>query len=305
MKILVTGGAGFIASHLVDTLIDYGHKVCVVDNLSTGDILNVNKLAKFYKLDILDSIKFREIFEFEKPDLVSHHAAQTSVRLSEENPSNDVSINVLGTLNVLNLCLDYNVKKIIFPSTCAVYSEPIYFPMDEKHPIDPKSIYGLSKYTAENYIRLFSKSSELKYTIFRYGNVFGPRQNPLGEAGVVSIFVGQMLNGVQPVIFGDGSKTRDYIFIKDIINANISVVDETGDNQIFNLGSGKETSDLEIFASVRNSVEVDVDPNFADLRKGEAKRVLLSIKKANEILNWEPKVLLDKGILEVVKNYKK
>ena len=305
MKILITGGAGFIASHLVDALVSNGHDVCVVDNLSTGDICNVNKEAKFYEIDILDSIELKSIFEFEKPDLVSHHAAQTSVRLSEENPTNDVSTNVIGTLNILNLCLNYDVKKIIFPSTCAVYSEPSYLPMDEEHPIDPKSIYGLSKYTAENYIRFFSKSNVLKYTIFRYGNVFGPRQNPLGEAGVVSIFTGQMLNGIQPVIFGDGNKTRDYVYVSDIVQANLNALGGISDNQIFNLGSGKEISDFEIFSSVRNNVGIDVEPNFANIRKGEAKRVSLSIKKANEILKWKPKVLLDQGILEVVRTFKK
>lgn len=305
MKILITGGAGFIASHLVDALVSNGHDVCVVDNLSTGDICNVNKEAKFYEIDILDSMELKSIFEFEKPDLVSHHAAQTSVRLSEENPTNDVSTNVIGTLNILNLCLNYDVKKIIFPSTCAVYSEPSYLPMDEEHPIDPKSIYGLSKYTAENYIRFFSKSNVLKYTIFRYGNVFGPRQNPLGEAGVVSIFTGQMLNGIQPVIFGDGNKTRDYVYVSDIVQANLNALGEISDNQIFNLGSGKEISDFEIFSSVRNNVGIDVEPNFANIRKGEAERVSLSIKKANEILKWKPKVLLDQGILEVVRTFKK
>ena len=305
MKILITGGAGFIASHLVDALVSNGHDVCVVDNLSTGDICNVNKEAKFYEIDILDSMELKSIFEFEKPDLVSHHAAQTSVRLSEENPTNDVSTNVIGTLNILNLCLNYDVKKIVFPSTCAVYSEPSYLPMDEEHPIDPKSIYGLSKYTAENYIRFFSKSNVLKYTIVRYGNVFGPRQNPLGEAGVVSIFTGQMLNGIQPVIFGDGNKTRDYVFVSDIVRANLNALDEISDNQIFNLASGKEISDFEIFSSVRNNIGIDVEPNFANIRKGEAKRVSLSIKKANEILKWKPKVLLDQGVLEVVKTFKK
>ena len=305
MKILITGGAGFIASHLVDALISAGHKVSVVDNLSTGDIYNVNKAANFYEVDILDSFKLKSIFEFEKPDLVSHHAAQTSVRLSEESPTKDVSTNVIGTLNILNLCLTYKVKKIVFSSTCAVYSEPSYLPMDEEHPIDPKSIYGLSKYTAENYIRFFSKSSHLKYTIFRYGNVFGPRQNPLGEAGVVSIFTGQMLNGIRPVIYGDGNKTRDYIFVNDIVMANLNVLDVAGDNQTFNLASGKEISDFEIFSSVRNSIGIDVEPSFANIRKGEAERVSLSIKKANEILRWEPKTLLDQGILEVVRSIKK
>ena len=177
--------------------------------------------------------------------------------------------------------------------------------MDEEHPIDPKSIYGLSKYTAENYIRFFSKSNVLKYTIFRYGNVFGPRQNPLGEAGVVSIFTGQMLNGIQPVIFGDGNKTRDYVFVSDIVRANLNALDEISDNQIFNLASGKEISDFEIFSSVRNNVGIDVEPSFSNIRKGEAKRVSLSIKKANEILKWKPKVLLDQGVLEVVKTFKK
>tara|TARA_A100001037_G_scaffold306834_1_gene356671 strand:- start:59746 stop:60663 length:918 start_codon:yes stop_codon:yes gene_type:complete len=305
MKILITGGAGFIASHLVDALISCGHKVSIVDDLSSGDMVNVNKLANFYKINILDLDQLKTIFEIEKPDLISHHAAQTSVRISEENPLNDASINVVGTLNVLNLCLYYNISKIIFASTCAVYSEPCYLPMDEDHPVDPKSIYGLSKLTAENYIRHFSKTSDLKHTIFRYGNVFGPRQNPLGEAGVVSIFTGQMLKGVQPIIFGDGNKTRDYIYIEDIVQANLNVLEDIGNNQTFNLGSGKETSDFEIFSSVRDHVGVNIEPNFANIRKGEARRVCLNIEKANKILKWSPQRLLNKGVLEVVKSFKK
>ncbi|MBN19537.1 MAG: UDP-glucose 4-epimerase [Chloroflexi bacterium] len=305
MKILITGGAGFIASHLVDALISCGHKVSIVDDLSSGDMVNVNKLANFYKINILDLDQLKTIFEIEKPDLISHHAAQTSVRISEENPLNDASINVVGTLNILNLCLYYNISKIIFASTCAVYSEPCYLPMDEDHPVDPKSIYGLSKLTAENYIRHFSKTSDLKHTIFRYGNVFGPRQNPLGEAGVVSIFTGQMLKGVQPIIFGDGNKTRDYIYIEDIVQANLNVLEDIGNNQTFNLGSGKETSDFEIFSSVRDHVGVNIEPNFANIRKGEARRVCLNIEKANKILKWSPQRSLNKGVLEVVKSFKK
>ncbi|HDD35232.1 MAG TPA: NAD-dependent epimerase/dehydratase family protein, partial [Candidatus Desulfofervidus auxilii] len=221
MKVLLTGGAGFIGSHIADKLVEEGNEVIIVDNLSTGKKKNLNPKAKFYDVDITNVNALEEVFSKEKPDIVNHHAAQTDVRHSMRDPNFDAMVNVLGSLNILQLCSKYRVKKIIYASTSAVYNEPLYVPMDEKHPIDPLSGYGVTKYTVELYLHVYSQNHGISYTIFRYGNVYGPRQDPYGECGVVAIFSEQMLAGIQPTIFGDGSKTRDYVYVGDIVDANI------------------------------------------------------------------------------------
>ena len=193
MKVLLTGGAGFIGSHIADRLLEEGWKVVVVDNLSTGYERNLNPNVKFYKLDITDAEALEQVFAMEKSDIVSHHAAQVDVRRSMDDPKFDATVNVLGILNILQLCVKYKVKKIVFSSTSAVFNEPLYLPMDEKHPVDPISAYGVTKYTSELYLRLYFENYGFPYTAFRYGNVYGPRQDPHGECGVVAIFSEQML----------------------------------------------------------------------------------------------------------------
>jgi UDP-glucose 4-epimerase len=221
MKILVTGGAGFIGSHVVDAYLELGHEVVVVDNLSSGSIENLNPKAKFYKMDIRDS-DIEDLFKNEKPDIVNHHAAQMDVRKSVEDPIYDADVNIIGSLNLLQNCIRYGVKKFIFASTGgAIYGEQDYFPADEEHPTRPLSPYGVAKLTVEKYLYFYKEVHGLNYVVLRYANIYGPRQNPHGEAGVVAIFTSKMLKGEQPVINGDGFQTRDYTFVGDVVRANV------------------------------------------------------------------------------------
>ena len=305
MKVLLTGGAGFIGSHIADKLVEEGNEVIIVDNLSTGKKKNLNPKAKFYDVDITNINALEEVFSKEKPDIVNHHAAQTDVRHSMRDPNFDAMVNVLGSLNILQLCSKYRVKKIIYASTSAVYNEPLYVPMDEKHPIDPLSGYGVTKYTVELYLRVYSQNYGISYTIFRYGNVYGPRQDPYGECGVVAIFSEQMLTGIQPTIFGDGSKTRDYVYVSDIVDANIFAMNGLGDGEVFNLGWGKEITDFEVFDAVRKALGVQVEPIYSKKRPGEVDRVCLNSSKAKTKLGWKPKVNFEEGIALTVEYYRK
>lgn len=301
-KALVTGGAGFIASHIVDGLIGEGFTVSIVDNLATGKERNINSLAHFYKMDIRDE-KLSDIFDREKPDIVFHLAAQMDVRKSVEDPSYDADVNVRGAINILENSRRTGVGKILFSSTGgAIYGEPEYFPVKEDHPIRPLSPYGLTKFVFENYLFLYKRLYDFDYTVLRYPNVFGPRQDPHGEAGVVAIFSQQMLTGIQPKIFGDGSKTRDYVFIEDIVKANILCIDR-GSAQILNLGWGKEIRDIDVFESVRDALGLKVEPLFADQRLGEIERMSLDASRATELVGWKPSVTFKEGIGRAVEFY--
>jgi len=303
-KTLVTGAAGFIASHVVDALIERGCSVAVVDNLSTGYERNLNSKARFYKIDIRDE-KLKDVFDREKPELVIHHAAQMDVRKSVEDPIYDAQVNVLGSLNLIENCKRVGVKKIIYASTGgAVYGEPNVFPVTEEYTIDPLSQYGITKHVFEHYLSLYYKLYGLRFTVLRYPNVYGPRQDPHGEAGVVAIFTEQMLEGITPKIFGDGKKTRDYVFVEDIVRANMIAVDK-GDGEIVNLGWGKEVTDFEIFDSVRKALRVEVEPIYAEKRLGEIDRICLDATKAKKVLGWKPTVTLKDGIAKAVEYYKK
>ena len=300
MKILVTGGAGFIASHIVDVLVEDGHEVLVVDDLSNGRSDRVNPQARVYQVDIADSDGLRDVFDREKPDIVNHHAALTSVRHSMSGPEVDARVNIIGTINVLQNCVAHGVQRLVFASSGAVYAEPQYIPMDEGHPIAPKSAYGLSKYTAEGYIRLYADVYGLRHTIFRYGNVFGPRQDPRGEAGVVAIFTEQLLNGIQPTIFGDGTKTRDYVFVEDISRANLMATIGSSGNDTLNLARGVEVSDFEVFDAVRGATGTSVEPVYSDKRPGEADRSSLDCSRAEQVLGWTPWTTFRAGVDQVV-----
>ena len=288
----------------MDAMLEEGHSVAVIDDLSSGSPENLNSRARLYDLSITDAEAVEKVIADERPDLVSHHAAQTDVRRSMADPLFDATVNALGTINLLQLSVQHDVTRFIFASTCAVYSEPRYMPMDESHPIGPQSAYGASKHTAENYVRLYADVHGLRHKIFRYGNVYGPRQNPRGEAGVVAIFAGELLSGAQPTIFGDGTKTRDYIFVQDIVTANLKAMGEGGDNEVFNLSWGREVTDLQIFEAVRMAIGASTTPRYAPKRSGEADRVSLDSSRAAKALGWRPTVRLEEGVQQSVSYYR-
>jgi UDP-glucose 4-epimerase len=300
MRILVTGGAGFIASHVADAYLAAGHDVAVVDNLSTGFRANVHPRARFHEVDICDPEALDSVLAAERPELVSHHAAQMDIRRSTRDPAFDARCNILGSLNLLESCVRHAVRKVIYISTGgAVYGEPRTLPVPEEHPIQPISHYGVSKHTVEHYLHLYALQHGLRYTVLRYPNVFGPRQNPHGEAGVIAIFTGQLLAGVPPQIFGDGTKTRDYVFIEDIVRGNLLALDR-GDDRIYNLGSGIETSDRQVYDAVRAAVGNGPDPVDAAARPGEIQRIALDASRARAELGWEPQIPFAEGVRRVV-----
>lgn len=298
-KVLITGGAGFIASNVADKMIELGHSVVIVDDLSSGFEYNINPKAKFYKMDIRDP-KLKEVFAKEKPDYVDHHAAQMDVRKSVEDPMFDADVNIKGGLHVIMLALEYKVKKFIYASTGgAVYGEPEYLPVDEKHPVNAISQYGISKHTLEHYLFLYNYLYGMNYTILRYPNVFGPRQNPHGEAGVNAIFIGMMLEGKTPKIFGTGTAVRDYIYVGDVVEANIIAMTK-GDKNIYNLGWGRGISVNEIYAILQKLLKFENPPIYAEARAGEIERVYLDATKAKKELGWEPKVTYEEGLQKTI-----
>ncbi len=303
MKILVTGGAGFIGSHLVDDLIERGDEVVVVDNLSTGRRENVNPQTKLYELSIGD-LGLADIFERERPDIISHHAAQIDLRRSVNEPLFDAQENILGSLNVIVNSVRYGVNIFIYASSGgAVYGEPQYLPVDENHQINPTSQYGVSKHTVEHYLHSYALQYGLNYVVLRYPNVYGPRQNTLGEAGVVAIFARQMLGGERPTIFGSGGKTRDYTHVSDVVSANLLAM-EQGKNVICNIGTGVETSDQEIFDALAEALGYDGSPLYTSVRPGEIQRICLDWSKAERELGWRPQLSLKEGIAKTVAYFK-
>lgn len=299
MRILVTGGAGFIASHVVDAYIAAGHEVAVVDDLSTGHDANLNPKARFYQLDIR-SDSLAEIFAKERPEVVNHHGAQMSVLVSIGEPLRDASINVLGSLNILECARQAGTRKVIYISTGgAAYGEPRYLPCDEEHPVDPLCPYGISKHTPEHYLALYQRLYGLDFTVLRYPNVYGPRQDPHGEAGVVAIFAGRMLRGERVVINGSGEQERDFVSITDIVRANAAALDRAG-GEIVNLGSGRGTSVNEIFAALANITGYPQPPLYGPAKAGEVFKIYLSGDKAQRLLGWKPVVTLDEGLAATV-----
>lgn len=303
MKILVTGGAGFIGSHVVDLLINAGHDVAVVDNLATGRLSNLNPKATFYQVDIR-SREMEKVFETERPEVVDHHAAQMDVRRSVADPIYDADINVIGGLNMLNLSVKYGVRKFIHISSGgAVYGEPVYLPCDEKHPVQPLCPYGATKYMLELYLYMYKETYGLDYSIIRYPNVYGPRQDPAGEAGVVAIFTGQMLKNRPVTIYGTGEQVRDYVFVKDCARANLALLDN-GSGHVYNLGFGIGTTVNQIFDGLRQATDYPFPANYAPARPGETFRIYLDASRANTELGWEPKVPLDEGLRQTVEYFR-
>lgn len=308
-KILVTGGAGFIASHIVDTLIARGHRVVVVDNLSRGKKENINPRAKFYKVDIRDK-KIESIFKKEKPDFVFHYAAQIDTRTSVRDPVFDAEVNVLGTINILQNAAKIKVKKIIFASTGgALSSEATVLPTPESKFALPVSPYGAAKISAEMYLHYFWKACGMAYTALRMANVYGPRQSSYGEAGVIAIFADKMLRGEQPIIFGSGRQTRDYVYIRDVVRANMLAFKSKKVGSC-NVGTEKEASVLELFKKLKkltgsNVSEVHGSPvgqkdKTTTVVAGEQMRSVLDCSKIRRELGWRPTVGLDEGLRKTV-----
>jgi len=303
MEVLVTGGAGFIGSNIVDGLIKEGHKVIVVDNLSTGKKENLNEKAEFYQFDIRDQ-ELEKVFEENNIIHVIHHAAQIDVQHSIKDPLFDAQNNILGTINVLEMAKEYEVEKIIYASSAAVYGEPDYLPVDEEHPIKAMSPYGITKHTPEHYIKMYSELYDLKYTIFRYSNVYGPRQDPKGEGGVVSIFVDKMLAEERPVIFGDGEQTRDFIHVYDIVKANLLAL-EKGDNILVNISTESRDSVNDLVDYLNEVLPYSLEAINEEARKGDILHSSLANGKAKELLDWSPDYDLRAGLEQTVEYYSK
>src|SRR5260370_23984842 len=302
MKILVTGGAGFIGSHIVDAYIDAGHDVVVVDALDTGHVESVNPKAQFQKLDVRDS-ELSNLFAAEKFDVVNHQAARGNVRGSMEAPGIYADVNVIGGVNLLECSRQNGVNKFIYSSSGGcVYGEPRYLPADEAHPLCPRDPYGASKASFELYLPVYEMNYGLKYTILRYPNVFGPRQDPFGEAGVVSIFVGQMLRDTQPVINGDGEQLRDYVFVSDVVRANLLIL-ASGDNEVFNLGWGKGISVNQIFRALKEILGSEMPEIHGAAKLGEVRQTFLSAQKVRRLLGWSPIVTLEEGLKRTAESF--
>ncbi len=309
MKILVTGGAGFIGSNIVDALVAEGHRVVVIDNLSRGKKVNLNPKAKFYKLDIRNR-KISEIFKKEKPQVVFHYAAQIDTRTSVRDPMFDAGVNVLGTINILQNAAAVKVKKIIFASSGgAISSEETVLPTPENKFALPVSPYGAAKISAEMYLHYFWKMYGIPYVALRMANVYGPRQNPHGEAGVIAIFINKMFSGEQPVIFGSGRQTRDYVYIGDVVRANLLALKSKKVGS-YNVGTGKETDVIYLFKKLKQLTgaaarEIHGSPigqknKATALAPGEQKRSSLDAGKISRELGWRPGVKLDDGLGKTV-----
>jgi UDP-glucose 4-epimerase len=302
-KILVTGGAGFIGSHVVDLFVSRGYEVVIVDDLSTGRASNLNPAAKFYQLDIRDP-KVREVFDTERPDYVSHHAAQMDVRRSVAQPLFDADVNILGSINLIECAKEFNVKHFVYISSGgAAYGEPEILPCDEMHPINPICQYGASKHTVEHYLYMYHVNYGLEYTVLRYPNVFGPRQDPHGEAGVVAIFTGKMLLGEPVVINGDGEQTRDFVFVRDCAYGNYLAVTVDHPSGIYNLGWSRPTSINEIFTNLAEITNYVQPAAHGPAKVGETRHIYLNAEKAKRDLGWSPTISLEDGLRETVEYF--
>jgi UDP-glucose 4-epimerase len=301
MKVLVTGGAGFIGSHIVDQLMTAGHQVAVIDNMSSGKETNLNPDAVFYRMD-MENDKIQEVFQREKPDAVIHQAAQTVVQTSVQEPVYDAHMNILGTINLLEASRLHGVKKFIYASSAAVYGNPQYVPIDERHPVDPLSGYGISKYTPEQYLRVYQQMYGLKFTILRYANVYGIRQDPQGEGGVISIFIDKVLAQNPFIIFGDGEQTRDYIYVEDVARANLSAL-HTGDGEIFNIGTGVQTTLNQLVNKLQEISGKSLDTLYEKERLGDIKHSYYTVNKARNGLHWTPEVSLEDGLRRTYQFY--
>jgi UDP-glucose 4-epimerase len=302
MRTLVTGGAGFIGSHIVDLLVAEGHEAAVIDNLVSGKLCNLHPEARFYEVDVV-APGLQQLFETVRPEVVFHQAAQPSVKASTDNPCYDAQVNVLGLLNVLEACAATGVRKVVFASSGATYGNPDYLPMDEAHPQRPESPYGITKAMAEHYLKYYALDRGIGYTALRYGNVYGPRQDPHGEAGVVAIFTRQLLTGRVPVIHWDGEQVRDYVYVGDVARANLLAA-TAGNNGCYGIGTGVGTSVNMIYQALCDVIGVDVEPQRAPRRPGDLRAAYFDTTRARRELRWEPAVALRQGMEDTVASFR-
>src|SRR3954451_9718196 len=306
MRALVTGGSGFIGSNLVDALLDRGDEVTVVDDLSTGKIENLDAARRrgiaFHEADITDGERLCKLVAQARPDIVFHLAAQIDVRKSTADPAWDAGINVGGTINVLDAARESGARRVVNTSTGgAVYGEGQIIPAPESHPVAPEAPYGQSKFAAEGYCELFRRLYGMSTVSLRYGNVYGPRQDPLGEAGVIAIFCGRLLARERPVVFGDGLQTRDYVHVDDVVAANLAAI-ESDAVGAFNIGTGVETNVLQLVEALAPLAEAPFEADHRPARPGEVQRIALDCTRAGEELGWEARVRLDDGLTQTLES---
>jgi UDP-glucose 4-epimerase len=300
VRILVTGGAGFIGSHVVDGFIAKGAEVAVFDNLSTGRREFVNPDARFYEGDLTRAEDIERCLADFRPEIVDHHAAQIDVRHSVTDPIHDARTNILGSIALLQACTRHQVGKVLYASTGgALYGEARFLPATEDHPVNPEAPYGASKHTVEHYLYIWKLLHGLDYTTLRYPNVYGPRQNPHGEAGVNAIFIGLMLDGKHARIFGDGNQQRDYLYVGDVVQANVLALDRAGGDTL-NIGTGVGTSVNDIVRELNVILEAHLDPIHEPARPGEVQRIYLDATRARQVLGWEPRVSFHDGLRKTV-----
>jgi UDP-glucose 4-epimerase len=302
MKVVITGGAGFIGSNITDFLIQKGFEVVIIDNLSHGKKEYINSKAKFYNCDIRDS-EILEIFQREKPQVLIHEAAQISVPNSINDPINDASINITGSLNLLEACRKTGVKKVIYPASAAIFGEPEYLPIDEKHPLNMMSGYGVTKHTVEHYLKVYKSLYGIDYVVLRYANVYGPRQDSSGEGGVVAIFSEKLIKDEIPYIYGDGEQIRDFVYVKDVAKANFMAI-TSGDNEIFNVSTNHKVSVNDLLMVINSVLRKKIKAVYTDERPGDIKNSYMSYEKIKKALGWTPDYNLQSGIRETIEYYK-
>jgi UDP-glucose 4-epimerase len=304
MKVVVTGGAGFIGSHIVDAYVGAGHEVFVIDDLSSGKTDNLNSKATLHRVDLLDP-KIPAVIAGIRPDVLNHHAAQMDVRRSVSDPVLDARVNVLGFLNLLEAGRQAGLKQVIFASSGgAIYGEQESFPASEEHPTRPASPYGVSKLTGENYLGFYRRTYGIPYVALRYANVYGPRQNFRGEAGVIAIFIDQLLSGRTPVINGDGRQTRDFVYVGDVAAANLLAL-EAADAGGLNIGTGVETNVITLYEKICRGLDAKVSAVHGPARTGEQTRSAIDASRARQVLGWAPKTSLDEGLAQTISHYRK
>lgn len=301
MKVLVTGGAGFIGSHTVDRLIEQGAQVIIIDDLSTGKERNLNPAAEFVKLDITSG-NLEEVFLSYRPEFVIHLAAQVSVAKSVDDPIRDCMINIIGLVRLLESCRKYGINKVVYASSAAVYGNPLETEIAEAEPTEPLSFYGISKMTPEYYLRVFNHLYGLGYTVLRYANVYGPRQDAAGEGGVVSIFATKVIAAESTVVFGDGEQTRDFVYVEDVARANVKAL-SAGDQAVINIGTGVRTSINELYEIIAGIVGTNLKPAYTHEREGDIKHSCLQNNKALTALNWKPEFSLKEGLTRTLDFY--